>query len=307
MTFDDLPSYSSLSSPVMLPLEIVELIIDLLARDGHLDALRNCCLTSPQLVHMCRKHIFSTIKAVQERIYSDDYDSDEEVEELCPNIPHPIERFGRLLESNPHISSYVRNLEIGSMLDYNHSFIALQHLYRVTNFTFGFSDSNRLDGWTRDWGTVSSSIDDSLQSFIQQNTITTLYLFNIRDLPIHILLGLRFLQHLSVLFATVEIFQDASLSWTVPLVNLKTLDLQTRSLRFAEAAMLSSNIFGISALDQLSVQFAWFEDTEILHRILALPQSLASLYVFMEGMCIHPLVLFLPPHVTLTDIPCSQF
>ena len=78
--------------PSILPLEIEELILDILSEDdkGH-STLKTCSLVCQAFLHICRKHIFESIS-------------------IHPYTIRPT-NFGRLLRETPEIADYIRQLE----------------------------------------------------------------------------------------------------------------------------------------------------------------------------------------------------
>ena len=84
--------------PTILPLEIKETILDLLAEDDNChSALKNCSLVCHAFLPICRRHIFGSI--ILNRWH--------EVK-MSSSTPHAFER---LLHESPEIADYIRKLE----------------------------------------------------------------------------------------------------------------------------------------------------------------------------------------------------
>ncbi|KIM40670.1 hypothetical protein M413DRAFT_166108 [Hebeloma cylindrosporum] len=101
-------------SPPVLPLDVCGIIIDILASDygDHLVAVKKCSLVCQLFLHLCRKHIFSTIQ-MSGSPESEDSDG-------SPYL-HAMEKFLQLINHTPEIGNYIRHLELifeeGNYLD----------------------------------------------------------------------------------------------------------------------------------------------------------------------------------------------
>ena len=82
--------------PSTFPLEIEEMILDILGEDdeGH-SALKTCSLVCQAFLHICRKHIFESIV----------------LNAISPSTTHPF-KFERLLRKTPEIADYIRKLDV---------------------------------------------------------------------------------------------------------------------------------------------------------------------------------------------------
>ena len=86
--------------PSVFPLEIKEMILDLLAEDDKgYSTMKTCSLVCQAFLPICRKHIFGSI------ILNNDPDT----------IPRPItlttHAFERLLRETPEIANHIRKLD----------------------------------------------------------------------------------------------------------------------------------------------------------------------------------------------------
>jgi len=157
---------------IMVPHDIIEIIIDILAENKDMASLKTCSLVCRAFSSICQKHIFSSVKLNSTK---------------GPNHP-PTRKFMRLLDKNPSIAGYVRSLDYVSRFDGQRGPPILQRLHRVNNFTFGFNDYQRYMEGKQDWEKITPSLKSSLATFIQSNSIVELSLFNIRNLPVTILM-----------------------------------------------------------------------------------------------------------------------
>lgn len=154
----------------MVPLDIIEIIMELLANAKDILSLRACSLTCHSFLAVCRKHIFSKVELDSPSRRS--------------RAP-PARLFKRLLDGNPSIASYVRSVEYVNDFDCRRGPPILQRLHRVTSFTFGFRDSQqRMLNHQQEWDKMASFLNSSLSTFIQSNNIAELSLFNINNLPV---------------------------------------------------------------------------------------------------------------------------
>ncbi|KDR74305.1 hypothetical protein GALMADRAFT_70757 [Galerina marginata CBS 339.88] len=149
----------------MIPFDIIEIIMKVLADRLDVESLKACSLVSSPFYAICRKHIFSSIK-----LRSTERSSREPA----------ASRFNRLLDSNPSIAGHVKTLTYVNHCEPGPPI--LQRLHSVTSFVFGFGDECHQ----QTWGTMPPFLRSSLSSFIQSNRIVCLVLIDIMNLPITI-------------------------------------------------------------------------------------------------------------------------
>jgi hypothetical protein len=121
---------------IIFPLEIEELILDILGEDdeGH-SALKMCSLVCQAFLPICRKHIFGNIVL-------NDYYRDKAV----PS--HTTHAFERLLRETPEIADYIRRLDYTiQFADLTSTSIqeSLKRISRLEFLTLGDPDVPRLD------------------------------------------------------------------------------------------------------------------------------------------------------------------
>jgi hypothetical protein len=105
--------------PSIFPLEIEEIILDILAEDDkdH-SALKICSLVCQAFLHICRKHIFGSI--VLNRV----------------NSPTTTHAFERLLRKTPEIANYIRKLDCNIDIEDLTSPSIQESLKRITRLEF---------------------------------------------------------------------------------------------------------------------------------------------------------------------------
>jgi len=156
----------------MVPLDVIEIIMEILAGNNDVASLKTCSLACRAFSGVCQKHIFSSI----------------ELNSTKRPSKQPARRFKRLLDKNPSIAGYVRSLDYVSHFDSQRGPPILQRLHRVNNFTFGFNDYETFMEGKQDWEKIRPSLKSSLATFIQSNSIVELSLLNIKNLPVTILM-----------------------------------------------------------------------------------------------------------------------
>ena len=150
------------------PLEVIGEIIGSLQDD--LPALRSCSQTCLSLLPLCRKYIFRTITLTPRPPESDIY---------C-QLPRYITLFGNLLDSNPGVADYVRNLEYQiSDPDVEDEDVPriLRKLHRIQSFEL------IGDG---DWHILQPALQQSLSYIISLPSITRLEISSFEVFPINI-------------------------------------------------------------------------------------------------------------------------
>jgi hypothetical protein len=157
-------------SHTMVPLDIIEIIMELLANANDMASLKTCSLACHCFLAVCRKHVFSKI----------------ELDSINQGSKAPrVRLFKRLLDGNPSIAGYVRSLDYVNDFHSKRGPPILRRLHRVHSFTFGFKDSQqRMLNHQQEWEKMPSFLKSSLSSFIQSNSIAELSLFNIKDVPL---------------------------------------------------------------------------------------------------------------------------
>ena len=172
--------------PSVLPPEIEETILDLLAEDdnGH-SALKTCSLVCHAFLPICRKHIFGSIVL-----------NDQDV--LSSPTPHPFER---LLHETPEIADYIRKL------DYIIRFARLtspsiqESLKRISRLEF-LTVCCRMNWIKLDWR--NNPIRPALLHLLHLPTLTHFKVSNVNNFVISDLISCVNLKYLDIgVFTTV--------------------------------------------------------------------------------------------------------
>ena len=184
----------SQSTVPVLPLDIIENIIDILINDdaNGLQYVTAFSLVCQSFLPFCRKHIFSSIHI-----------------KLDDSYTHPLtgnpysEAFGRLLLKTPAIAKYVRHLNICIIRQ-----DIIRRSYAGSGYLFGQvpRQLTRLQSLTiwhshyphNDWNNNSSSMQRSLLNLMHLPTLSHLNLRWISNFPISELITCTNLKHLSV-------------------------------------------------------------------------------------------------------------
>ena len=180
-------------SLAIFPLEIEEIILDLLAEDDedHL-ALKMCSLVCQAFLPICRKHIFGSIR-VALASHGDDHNLT-----ASPTIV-TIHAFERLLRETPEIADYIRKLDFNIRnADLTRPSIqeSLKRISRLEFFTLRHHNVQRLN-WS------NNPIRPALLHLLHLPTLTH---FKVND---------------------IKVFTVSDL---IPCVNLKYLDIGYMSM-----------------------------------------------------------------------------
>ena len=239
-----MPHYRHLQANLDIPLDVVELIMEELAKDEDMEALKSCSLACRHFRSICQQHIFATIEL--------DFSKRPFKNPLAP-------RFRRLVDRNPSIARYVRSLNYVELFDSKRGAPVLRRFSRVHSFTFGFSDRDPLFPPQQDWDRISMSLKTCLCSFIHANNIVELYLFNIENFPMSLFLHFPALSFLEIYQVNVV---DSSLPVTFAgkevTPKLSSLNVRAGSLLtiwdlLGSGLAESSSIIDLSQLEQLTV------------------------------------------------------
>jgi len=149
------------------PLEVIEQIIDALQDD--ISSLKACSQTCLSLLPLCRKYLFQSIKLTPRP----------GPPPQLPRLPRYIVLFGRLLDSNPGIADYVRNLVYQAEIpDFEDDDVArvLERLHRVQFL--------QLIGVGVVWDTLRPRFRESLSNIIQSRSVIRLEISQVINFPI---------------------------------------------------------------------------------------------------------------------------
>ena len=204
--------------PIILPIEIEETILDILAEDdeGH-SALKMCSLVCHAFLPICRKHIFETIVLNA---------SDDKV------TPSPTTHaFDRLLCETPEIADYIRKLDCNirnADLTNPSIQISLKRISRLEFLAVSLVDSsNPAYGARLDWS--NNPIRPALLHLLHLPTLTQLVV-------------------------SESCINNFLVSDLIPCVNLKYLYIGS----YTTVPMAAKNTFPHAALPEHSIQLEEF-------------------------------------------------
>ncbi|KAF8150742.1 hypothetical protein B0H34DRAFT_801670 [Crassisporium funariophilum] len=155
-----------MSSTLPVPTEIVDIIVNILIKEDW-RLLKTCSLVCRTFLHVCRRHLFSTITISRRR--------------LTPAT------FTQLLSAYPYIVNHVRKLEycIPAYPQFNEATMAtlprlLRTLERLQRLDI--SSVDRAEG-SLDWANLESSMRTALLELMRLPTLTELRIGNIQNFP----------------------------------------------------------------------------------------------------------------------------
>ena len=168
--------------PSILPLEIEETILDLLAKDdkGH-SALKTCSLVCHAFLPICRKHIFGSI------VLSNDHKM------VSASTPHAFER---LLRETPEIADYIHKLELDCRIQFTDLPIQ-ESLRQISRLKFLTISHHYGRFWERlDWS--NNSIRSALLHLLHLPTLTHFKMSDIDNFVISDLIPCVNLKYLDI-------------------------------------------------------------------------------------------------------------
>ena len=168
--------------PSILPLEIVEMILDILGEDDkdH-SSLKTCSLVCQAFLHICRKHIFESISFDTSTIHASN--------------------FGRLLREKPEIADYIRRLDF--TIQVGVAVLAIpsfqESLKRISRLEFLCVQPRH--GPTLNWS--NNLIRPLLLHFLHLPTLTHFIVNNVKDFVVSDLIPCVNLKYLDIGFMIV--------------------------------------------------------------------------------------------------------
>ena len=177
-----------MSSFADCPLEVIEVVIDLLQDD--LDALKACSQTCTTLLPLCRKYIFQSLLLTSSQPIG--YPADQSRRPSSVTVIRP--KNWHLLDTNPTISEYVHRLTYYiSTYDFLNDDVprVLERLHHVRSFNVISRTSDAC------WKQASPRLRDTLLRVVQSRFITCLAI-SVADFPITAFLACVNLTDLSV-------------------------------------------------------------------------------------------------------------
>ena len=112
--------------PPIFPLEIEEIILDILGKDDEdHTALKTCSLVCKAFLPICRKHIFGSIVL-----------NPRDQDMVPPPSTHTTHAFERLLRETPEIADYIRKLDYTIRAEDLTSLSIQESLKRISRLEF---------------------------------------------------------------------------------------------------------------------------------------------------------------------------
>ena len=164
----------------ILPLEIEEMILDLLSEDDEgYSALKTCSLVCKAFLHICRKHIFGSI------VLDDYYNS-------LPMTP----AFEHLLRETPEIADYIRILDYNIRIEALTSPTIQESFKRISRLEFLTVNAPSSSGPRHYWS--NSPIRPTLLHLLHLPTLTHFKVINMNDFVVSDLIPCVNLKYLDI-------------------------------------------------------------------------------------------------------------
>ena len=198
----------------VLPLEICEIVIDMLAsKKNNQTSVQDCSCVSRSFLHLCRKHIFATRKIVNQGAQRKSVE---------------------LINRAPAIANYIRHLELsfGKWDDGPNDFLCtLQRLTKVESLTISHWDF-------LDWRTLQWPVQNALLRLMYLPTFTTLTLRSVDNFLLADLVHAANLRCLKILkFYSTTFFENSTDAAPVTPIILPEKSVQLRELLFDSEGM----------------------------------------------------------------------
>ncbi|PPQ65562.1 hypothetical protein CVT24_010825 [Panaeolus cyanescens] len=188
----------------VIPLEIISSIIDILAKDGQLEVLKDLSPVCSFFRDQCRKHLFATI-AIEE-------DGDLEVGE-SQNLPS-ILQFTTLISEHPGVAAHIRCLILINPADGGDDQAGLpEALSKLTNLST-LEIRLKSEFW-------SDILSECIQALSQHASFQHLILDDVAQFPINVIMAIPRLQHLELI--AVELIEEEPLNPDSESIYLKSL------------------------------------------------------------------------------------
>ena len=180
--------------PPIFPLEIEEIILDILGEDDEdHTALKTCSLVCKAFLPICRKHIFGSIVL-----------NPRDQDMVPPPSTHTTHAFERLLRETPEIADYIRKLDYTIRAEDLTSLSIQESLKRISRLEFlSLGHHNWLIGTTLYFDWSNNSIRPALLHLLHLPTLTHFRLTAVNDFVISDLIPCVNLKYLHIGFLTI--------------------------------------------------------------------------------------------------------
>ncbi|PPQ66609.1 hypothetical protein CVT24_006920 [Panaeolus cyanescens] len=165
----------ALRSGPVIPYELIELIIALIATEDDIETLLALALLDHHFSWVARRYIFSYIPLEKWKYQ----------QEEGGQIASEAEQFHRILDRNPGVAAFVHKFDyVNDLKNSHHAPAVFRRLYNVKSFTFGFNDYEIYGPRQANWNTsISAALRKSIYAFFQGNSLRSLQMLNIADVP----------------------------------------------------------------------------------------------------------------------------
>lgn len=267
---------SSMASAISLPYDIIGHIIDILAEEGDLVLLNNPSLASSSLLHLCRRHIFRTIP------FDNFY--------FKRQTP-PKHSFIRLLDTNPGIVQYIR--ELNYEVHHNDAQLSprLPNLLQTISHLRCLRIRNALlenPAQKFDWTKMDPLLRSALLRLMHLPTLTHFEISMVHKLPLSALVPCINLEGLDIQYSTVLPFEESDLNLKPEIRCLQTpriLHFTTNSSTCAVGMLLGARwkdgrlLLDFTHLKTLYIDFTMFEDADVTRNLFKCLEQLEELSV----------------------------
>ena len=267
-------------SPV-LPFDIITVIIDIIGENKDTDLLKDLALVSQSFLHICSKHLFSTV----------------ELHDTGPAhyLTASNKGFIKLLKSRPSVVEYIRKLTYKTVHGKRFQSppilpVLLRTIPYLNCLTIATAD---------DWKTLDCSLKSALLHLMHLPTINYIDLSFIRNFPLPSLTSCVHLHRLDIhhLLDAHELKLKDSFEIVQSEMRLREFHISESSLptmKLLNAKLQDGRpAFNFMDLGRLSLSFVESEDEQIIRYLLQNAQSLEELHLSVD--CRRNLVGLLSP------------
>lgn len=250
-----------------LPYDIAAHIVDILAAQGDLAAVKNASLASSALLHLSRRHIFHTIPT-----YTD----------LLRSLKRP---FISLLLSNPAIAQYIRILHYEVHPDDHQLSPLLPTLLQTISHLECLRMSSATDSYGKfDWTTIDPLLQSALLHLMHLPTLTRFDIARARNIPISALAPCINLKQLDISYITVapseELGAPSAPAQTPRILHFRTDSSQTAVGKLLRARWKDGHpVLDFTHVKTLVLDFDMFHDVQLTEEVFKTLGHLEELHI----------------------------
>jgi hypothetical protein len=252
-----------------LPYDIAAHIVDILAAQGDLTAVKNVSLASSSLLHLSRRHIFHTIPT-----YTD----------LSRSLKR---RFISLLVSNPALAQYIRILHYEIHPGDNQLLPLLPTLLQTISHLECLRMTSATDYYGKfDWATIDPLLQSALLHLMHLPTLTHFVIASARNIPLSAFAPCINLKRLDISFITVAPSDElAGPSGSHSTQTPRILHFRTDSSQIAVGRLLRARwkdghpVLDFTHLKTLVLDFDMFHDVQLTQEVFETIGHLEELHI----------------------------